>query len=578
MISRSPATKSVALGLLLVAVAFTFLPFLGCTPFYSKGEPREAVVALSMLQSGDWILPVSNGDVIPYKPPFLAWCIAGISLLTGEVTEYTSRFPSAVALIIMIVATYSFWHRRIGEGVAMVGSIITFTCFEVYRAGFACRVDMMLTMFIVTSLYSLYVWAMDERMRGLPLGALLLMSGGVLTKGPVAIVLPCIIIWLLVGWTRRGLWECTWKLILTAILALVIPSMWYVAAWAQGGRQFIDLVIEENFGRMTGTMSYDSHVNPWWYNVVTLIGGIAPYTLLLLIAAIAWPFRKQGEAKVRFSDKIRSYGRRLSQAEPATIFLFLAPAAIFLFYCFPASKRSVYLLPMYPFIGMLVAWLIVSSARRGEGLVKWFTVIIALISILAFIVFVSLQFNLIYDEICYVCNPSLRDIYELSVGVTWWKWCLVSLSALTALIVLFRTQRDSAMTTILGMCMTILTLYWAFGAVYQPAAVNWRSDKLMALDIAELQPEGPIQAFVATDMLRFFTADFYTGDRIVPFDIDKAPSTGYLLCGDDDFGPFKARMEGRVSFKTVARWPFDKSCDIRQPVTLYQYEIIDFND
>ncbi len=68
-----------------------FLPWLGLPLFNTKGEPREAIVAVSMLQSGDWVLPVSFGGDIPYKPPFLAWCIALLSWLAGGVSEYTSR-------------------------------------------------------------------------------------------------------------------------------------------------------------------------------------------------------------------------------------------------------------------------------------------------------------------------------------------------------------------------------------------------------------------------------------------------------------------------------------------------------
>ena len=43
------------------------LPFLGETIFYSKGEPREAIVAFSMLESGNWILPVNYGTNIAYN-------------------------------------------------------------------------------------------------------------------------------------------------------------------------------------------------------------------------------------------------------------------------------------------------------------------------------------------------------------------------------------------------------------------------------------------------------------------------------------------------------------------------------
>ena len=44
------------------------LPFLGETIFYSKGEPREAIVAFSMLESGNWILPVNYGTDIASRP------------------------------------------------------------------------------------------------------------------------------------------------------------------------------------------------------------------------------------------------------------------------------------------------------------------------------------------------------------------------------------------------------------------------------------------------------------------------------------------------------------------------------
>ena len=54
------------------------LPFLGETIFYSKGEPREAIVAFSMLESGNWILPVNYGTDIAYKPPFFYWSIATV--------------------------------------------------------------------------------------------------------------------------------------------------------------------------------------------------------------------------------------------------------------------------------------------------------------------------------------------------------------------------------------------------------------------------------------------------------------------------------------------------------------------
>lgn len=44
---------------LLLVLIVTFVPWLGDTLFNTKGEPREALVAVTMLNSGDFILPES---------------------------------------------------------------------------------------------------------------------------------------------------------------------------------------------------------------------------------------------------------------------------------------------------------------------------------------------------------------------------------------------------------------------------------------------------------------------------------------------------------------------------------------
>ena len=85
-----------ALWIVTILAIVMLIPFLGLTEFNTKGEPREAVVAYTMLEHGNWILPINNGGDIPYKPPFFHWCIAFFSLFAGHVSEFTSRLPSAV--------------------------------------------------------------------------------------------------------------------------------------------------------------------------------------------------------------------------------------------------------------------------------------------------------------------------------------------------------------------------------------------------------------------------------------------------------------------------------------------------
>lgn len=100
-----------ALWLIIILAIVMMIPFLGLTDFNTKGEPREAVVAYTMLEHGNWILPINNGGDIPYKPPFFHWCIAFFSLIAGHVNEYTSRLPSAVSLVLMTIGGFVFYAK-----------------------------------------------------------------------------------------------------------------------------------------------------------------------------------------------------------------------------------------------------------------------------------------------------------------------------------------------------------------------------------------------------------------------------------------------------------------------------------
>ena len=53
--------KKKAFWFIALLSTLVIIPFLGETIFYSKGEPREAIVAYSMLESGNWILPLNYG-------------------------------------------------------------------------------------------------------------------------------------------------------------------------------------------------------------------------------------------------------------------------------------------------------------------------------------------------------------------------------------------------------------------------------------------------------------------------------------------------------------------------------------
>lgn len=557
--------KNLAFTVLLTVLIVTFIPFLGEAWFHSKGEPREAIVAVSMLQQHNWILPLSNGDVIPYKPPCLAWLIALFSLFTGHVTEFTSRLPSALALIGMTLWTFSFFARRTRWQTAFLGSIITFTAFEVFRAGFACRVDMLLTFFIVGALLSLYnYW--ERGLKGIPWLAILMMSGAALTKGPVGIVVPCLVAWIFMLSQSTGFWKATSRLAICAIAALILPSIWYIAAYQQGGKEFLDLAMEENFGRMTGTMSYDSHVNPFWYNFITVFAGYTPIVLLLLIS-LPFIFKKH----LWSFHNVTSWWRQFKALDAPRKFALLAIVVIFVFYCIPKSKRSVYLLPIYPFIGFFLAEYVVFIAKRAMTAIKLYAWILGIVIVAVFAAFIVIRCGAFPISIFHGkhANENIRMIASLDSALPFMKWVLIEIPVICAVAFFFLRRRLSPAGHVLGVFTLTVTLYWAFAGVYQPAVLNAKSDREMAQLLNRLQPEGDIYAHVSTDMLKFFTIDFYTLDRIKPIETADANS-GYFIIGVEDARKFLPENADKYDFYLKKHFN-RRSCDIRQDVLLLRF-------
>ena len=75
------------------------------------------------------------------------------------------------------------------------------------------------------------------------------------------------------------------------------------------------------------------------------------------------------------------------RSDPVHLYSFLTIALIFVFYCIPASKRSVYLLPIYPFIGYFLAVYFLWLVRMGKTAIKIFAIVISCLIILLTVVF-----------------------------------------------------------------------------------------------------------------------------------------------------------------------------------------------
>lgn len=530
-----------AFWILLAVCALSILPFIGQTEFYTKGEPRESVVALTMLKTGNWILPENNGGDIPYKPPFFHWCIAAFSLITGSVNEYTSRLPSALAVIVMTMAGFCFFARRRGVQVAFIASAVLFTAFEIHRAGVNCRVDMVLTVAVVCAIYSLYRW-WERGLKGFPLVAVLCMSVATLTKGPVGALLPCLVAGVFLLLHGYKFWRVFLYMFGLGICSMVLPLCWYVAAYQQGGESFLSLVCEENFGRFTGQMTYESHEEPLYYNFITLISGFAPWTLLILFSLFGLKYKKPDCTFKQFFNRMWTGFRGM---DPCRQYSLLAAVLIFVFYCIPSSKRSVYIMPVYPFVAYFIAEYMLWLVKKHSLSVKIYGSVLSVVFILVFLVFVIVKLDFVPSSLISGKNAAenmalIRSLSDVNIFISLFALVPIVLSAMWM-------ACERHMVTVRHLYLLIaLTFgfYIAFDAVYQPAVLKPQSVKGLAAKVNEIVPEGNIYSFKEVDLkeygnpLHFFGLNYYLNDRVRIFAKDK-PAEGYIwMTVDDAYGIF----------------------------------------
>ncbi len=327
---------------------------LGDAPFHTKGEPREALVVWEMDHGSSWILPYRNGSELPSKPPLFHWLGAVTAKMRGTLDEWSVRFPSAITSLLgawLVLLTGSIlWS----VGAGLCAGLVLLTSFEWARAATTGRVDMVLTFGLELAFVSFLLFLRRRNPRWL-LPLYLGIALSILGKGPVGAVLPGLLVIVVCVLSRDVTPLQQLRLLRGFLLVALVGGSWYVLAYFQGGYDFFyKQVLDENVFRFLGSKQLSGgHRHPAWRLYLLLLVGLLPWTLLLP-AVVARVRRKRADLS----------------AQGGVGYLLLWFVVVLGFYSIPASKRSVYLLALYPAAALLVGWF-VAAARDDKHPSPW---------------------------------------------------------------------------------------------------------------------------------------------------------------------------------------------------------------
>ena len=322
--------------ILLVALCgVLYFPYLASTPFFDKGEPREALAVQDIVQRGEWLFPLKKATDIPSKPPLFHWSAAVTSLVAGQLSEFTIRFPSAVYATFGVLVLYLFGRRLFGAEIALLGGAILATTMVYQNQALSARVDMTLCFYLTASLvlfYSLYGEFLTRQIWYYVFFAVIGVS--MLAKGPLGLLLPALVIAAFLALKRR--WDLVVKFAFHpgVLLTVLLGAGWYVIALMRGGEGFVDRqLLQENLERFFGG---SGHSHPVYYYIPYLFSQGLPWSLFLPF--VLWDSFKNGA----FSNH-------------DSLFLKVWFFVMFVFFSISAGKRPVYLLPLYPPLALLTA-------------------------------------------------------------------------------------------------------------------------------------------------------------------------------------------------------------------------------
>ena len=120
--------------IILALWAAIYLPALGSLEI--KGEEgRRILPAVSMLETGNYLVPQIGSEPYLRKPPLINWVVAASFKIFGLRNEWTARLPSALCVLAVAIAFIAVARASLGENGSLIAAIIWLTNFGIIEKG-----------------------------------------------------------------------------------------------------------------------------------------------------------------------------------------------------------------------------------------------------------------------------------------------------------------------------------------------------------------------------------------------------------------------------------------------------------
>jgi 4-amino-4-deoxy-L-arabinose transferase-like glycosyltransferase len=255
---------------------------------------QYAEMSREMSKTSSYLQVYELGKDYLDKPPFLFW-ISALSIKLFGVHNFAYKLPSFLFSLLAIYSTYKFTLLFYKKEIAVLAAIILGSCQAFFLMTNDVRTDTILMGWVIFSIWQLLAWLKNNKAMHFILGFVAI-GAGMLTKGPIALIVPVLAIGshLLIIRNFKDIFK--WQYLFgLAIIGLVLLPMCY-GLYQQFDLQSTKIVNgktgvsglrfffwTQSFGRITGESVWNNNANIFFL-FQNLLWAFLPWIIIFMVA------------------------------------------------------------------------------------------------------------------------------------------------------------------------------------------------------------------------------------------------------------------------------------------------------
>ena len=290
MISNRVFISVLFFSLIVCVTGMVMIPLMDIDAAQYASISREMIERKTFLQFYD------IGKDYLDKPPMLFW-LSSLSMRTFGIHDWAYRLPSLFFATLAVYSVYRFTLLYYHKTVAQLSAIVLASSQAIFLITHDVRCDTMLMGWVMLSIWQLAAWYQSNKWKYFFV-AFIAIAGGMMTKGPIALIVPVLAFVphfiLRREWKQFFRWEYLLGLLIIAVLLIPMSVGLYIQYDMHPGKLIMGVPIQsglrfyywtQSFGRYTGENVFHE-MSYFTFLLENMLWSFLPWILFFLVALL----------------------------------------------------------------------------------------------------------------------------------------------------------------------------------------------------------------------------------------------------------------------------------------------------